>query len=211
MDTPLFYLKKMISLLIISFFNLITLSSGSLISYTIVENSSLTLSGSSNINKFECATFDNFSNGNIFITKTNNKQTITFENASLKLKIKSFDCKNPLLNNDFYKTLNANKSPYIEVELLNATPISFEKTATSNQGKFKTNIAITLNGKCRFDEIIVSWQKNSDNTFRFVGTKQLLMSDFGIEAPVSALGLIRVNNEILIHFDLIIQAESKII
>lgn len=191
--------------------NILTSNSGSLISYSIVDKSSLTLSGSSNINKFECVTFDNFTDGSILVENDINKQTINFSNASLRLKIKSFDCKNPLLNRDFYSTLQASKSPYIEVELLNAIPENKNRLINSSNGKFKANVAITLNGRCRFDEIIVSWQKNNDDTFRFIGTKQLLMSDFGIDTPVAALGLIKVHNEILIHFDLYIQANPKVI
>lgn len=180
-------------------------TTGSLISYSINEKSSLTISGSSNINKFECSTFDNFTDGYILVDTDITKQTFNVSNATLRLKIKSFDCKNPLLNKDFYSTLQAHKSPYIEVELLNVVPISNSKISSSNNGKFKANVAITLNGKCRFDEIIVSWDKSDNNLFRFIGTKQLLMSDFGIQAPVAALGLIKVHDEILINFDLYIQ------
>ncbi|KAB2869072.1 MAG: YceI family protein [Bacteroidales bacterium] len=195
----------------ILFLNIFNSSSGSLIAYSINDKSSLTLSGSSNINKFECVTFDNFSNGSIFVENDLNNQSLRFSNALLRLKIKSFDCRNPLLSRDFYNTLQANKNPYIEVELLNVISDSKNRIINSNSGKIKANVAITLNGKCRFDEITVSWHKNDENTIRFIGTKQLLMSDFGIQAPVAAMGLIKVHNEILIHFDLYIQAEPKVI
>ena len=117
-----------------------------------------------------------------------------------------------LIHTDIYSGhVLANKNPYIEVELLNVISDSKNRIINSNSGKIKANVAITLNGKCRFDEITVSWHKNDENTIRFIGTKQLLMSDFGIQAPVAAMGLIKVHNEILIHFDLYIQAEPKVI
>ncbi|MGE0077738.1 MAG: YceI family protein [Bacteroidales bacterium] len=199
-------IHTLISILLL---NILAPNPSGLISYTINSNSILTLTGSSNINKFECTTNTIITNGNILLEQDNAEQSILFSNAKLKLEIKTFDCKNPLLNKDFYSTLNAEKSPYIEIELLNATPIKNNKTINTIEGNFKAKVAITLNGKCQYDEIIVSWQKIENNTFRFLGTKQLLMSDFGINAPVMALGLIRVNKEILIHFDLYIQTNYK--
>lgn len=199
------------------FFNLIILllvgltppNSASLISYTIDNKSSLTLSGSSNINRFECTNFDSFSNGYVLVDNDISKQQISFSNATLHLKIRSFDCKNPLLNRDFYNTLNASESPYIDVELLNAFPVPDIASGNISSGKFNANVAITLNKKCRYDEIMVTWEKIDGNTYRFIGTKELRMSDFEIVAPVTALGLIRVSNDILIHFDLYIQSSGS--
>jgi hypothetical protein len=190
--------------------NFIAPVSSNRVNYSIIERSSLSLSGSSNVNKFECTTYDNFSNGFIVIHTEEEEETVKFNNAVLKINIKSFDCKNPLLTKDFYNTLNAKENPTIDVELLSAEPMGMSKILRSNKGKFKAEVAISLNGTSKLDQIIVNWEKTGFNTYRFIGEKKLLMSDFDIESPVSALGLIKVKDEINISFDLFIQANPKI-
>lgn len=205
-----------INLILLFFLNLIP--SGTInppgtnnkISYSIKEKSSLTLSGSSNINRFECTTYDNFSNGYIFIQSEDDVNYVKFTNAVLKINIKSFDCKNPILNKDFYSTLNASETPSIDVELLSAIPLTQGKILKTNSGKFKADVAISLNGTSKADQIIVYWEKVGSNLYRFTGEKKLFMSDFGIETPVAALGLIKVHDDINISFDLYVLAGTKL-
>lgn len=194
----------------IVFLNLLTPVTSNRVAYSIREQSSLTLAGSSNVNEFECTTYDNFSNGYVYIISEENKEVLNFNNAVLKINVKSFDCHNPMMNKDFYKTLNAKESPTIDVELLSAVPLSGGKILKSQSGSFIADVSITLNNNSKADEIVVEWEKTGYNVFRFRGEKKIQMSDFGIESPVAALGLIKVNDEIKIYFDLYVQAFPKI-
>lgn len=194
----------------IVFLNLLAPVTSNRVAYSIREQSSLTLAGSSNVNEFECTTYDNFSNGYVYIISEENKEVLNFNNAVLKINVKSFDCHNPMMNKDFYKTLNAKESPTIDVELLSAVPLSGGKILKSQSGSFIADVSITLNNNSKADEIVVEWKKTGYNVFRFRGEKKIQMSDFGIESPVAALGLIKVNDEIKIYFDLYVQAFPKI-
>lgn len=199
-----------LNLLIVLFLNLFAPVTSNRVSYTIKESSSLTISGSSNVNKFDCTTYDNFTNGYIYIITEEEKEYTRFSNAILKINIKSFDCHNPMMNKDFYNTMNAKESPTIDVELLSAVPITKGKILKGQNGRFLADVGISLNGTSIADQIIVHWEKTGINTFRFIGEKELRMSDFDIDAPVAALGLIKVNDEIKIRFDLYVQANPKI-
>lgn len=206
------------NIIIITLINLITSGFASAptvkvskVNYTVTEKSSLTLTGSSNVNRFSCTTYDNLSNGVTYIRAEENGDYVTFNNAVLSINIKSFDCRNPMLNKDFYNTLNAKETPTIEIELLTATPLTRGKILNSNSGKFNADVAISLNGTSKPEQIIVSWQKVGNNIFRFQGEKKLHMTDFDIEAPVAALGLIKVNNDINIQFDLYVKASPKLL
>ncbi len=202
----------LVNVLILTLLNIVGLLSPAVkvsrVNYTVTEKSSLTLTGSSNVNKFSCTTYDNLSSGIIFIKAEENDDFVSFNNAVLTINIKSFDCRNPMLNKDFYNTLNAKETPTIDIELLNATPLTHGRILTSTSGKFNTDVAISLNGTSKSEKIIVTWQKEAANLYRFTGEKKLNMTDFGIEAPTAALGLIKVNNDILIQFDLYIQIRS---
>lgn len=201
----------LLNLFILVFLNLVAPVTSNRISYSIKENSSLTLMGSSNVNSFQCSSNENLSNGIIYILTEDEKDYVKFTDAVLKINVKSFDCENPMMTKDFYKTLHANESPTIDVELLGASPLAGTKILKSNKGRFVADIAITLNGISKSDQLIVYWEKTGLNVFRFIGDKELKMSDFDIDSPVAALGLIKVRDEITIHFDLFIQANPKII
>lgn len=190
--------------------NIITPATSNRVNYSIIEKSSLSLSGSSNVNRFQCSTYDNFSDGFILIHTDEEEETVKFNNAVLKINIKSFDCRNPLLTKDFYNALNVKENPTIDVELLSAEPMGRTKILKANKGRFKADVAISLNGTSKLDQIIVHWEQTGYNTYRFIGDKKLLMSDFDIDSPVTALGLIKVNDEINISFDLFVQANPKI-
>lgn len=181
------------------------------VSYTIEENSSLVIAGSSNVNKFECSNYESFSDGYIYIRTEDHKDHVHFNNAILKINVKSFDCQNPLLNKDFYKALNASESPTINVELLSAIPLAKGKILKSKSGKFLADVLISLNGVSRKDELIVRWEKINANKFRFIGEADLRMSDFNIEQPVAALGFIKVRDEISIRFDLHVNINTRMI
>lgn len=212
MRAPIFKLIIMLlNLFIVLLLNLASPVTSNRVNYSIKEQSSLTIAGSSNVNKFECTTYKNFSNGYINILTEEEKDYVKFTNAVLKIDIKSFDCENPLLNKDFYKTLNANETPTIDVELLGAEPVQGVKILKGNSGKFLADVGISLNGTSKPDQIMVRWEKTGFNTFRFTGEKELLMSEFDIETPVAALGLIKVNDEINISFDLYINANPKLL
>lgn len=194
------------NIIFVMLLNLLTPTTSNRVSYAITEKSSLTLSGSSNVNKFACKTYDNISDGSILIETNDRGNTVSFSNAVLRIKIKSFDCKNPLITKDFYHNLDADNNPNIDVELLHAIPVSGGKILKSSKGRFKADVAISLNGMSRLDEIIVHWQRVEENLYRFTGSKKLQMSDYGIDSPVAALGIIKVRDDIFISFDLYIKA-----
>lgn len=206
------------NIIIITLLNLITSGFSSApavkvskVNYTVTEKSSLTIAGSSNVNKFSCTTYDNLSSGVIYIEAEDGGDYVKFNNAVLSINIKSFDCRNPMLNKDFYNTLNAKETPTIDIQLLTATPLTRGRILNANSGKFNADVAISLNGTSKPEQIIVSWQKVGNNLYRFQGEKKLHMTDFDIEAPVAALGLIKVNNDINIQFDLYVKASQKVL
>lgn len=201
----------LLNLFIVVLLNMLAPVTSNRVVYSIKEQSSLKISGSSNVNEFECSTYDNFSDGYIYILTEGDEESLKFSNAILKIDVKSFDCHNPMMNKDFYKTLNAKESPTIDVELLSAVPLSGGKILRSQSGSFLADVSISLNNKSKADEIIVHWEKTGYNVYRFRGEKKLQMSDFEIEKPVAALGLIKVNDEISIAFDLFVQANPKIL
>lgn len=197
------------SLILFILFSLESAPTGSLLTYSIKDNSTITLSGSSNVNSFECTINSNLTNGYLSVNADKENGAVNFKNAFLKINVSSFDCKNPIMSRDLQKTLRADKYPLIEAELITATTFAGKSKPNASRGRIKTSVAITISGKCRIVDLVVDWQMISATEYRFIGSKQLLMSDFEITAPSTAFGLIKVNNDIVINFDFTIQTSPS--
>lgn len=178
-------------------------------SYTIEEQSWISIAGSSNVNNFECFSSSNFTRGNIMVNASEAGNAIAFYNAQMAIEIESFDCKNPMLNKDMYKALGAKENPNILIELLDAEFMQ-SSTQNSHSGNLHVSIAITINGKCQTYTLPINWVRVSGTNFKFVGSHDVNMTDFDIKPPSPAFGLIKVNELISINFNLMVQTNTPV-
>lgn len=188
---------------------LLASSPSGLYSYTVHEQSWVSLAGSSNVNRFECLSEGNHINGNLEIDISTKNNAVEFSDALMKLKIKSFDCRNPLLNKDFYNSLGIEKTPYISIELIDASPTRQMQLSSTMVGVIDATIAITINEHTNIVELPIEWQRVETETYRFAGTKVVFMSDFEITPPSPAFGLIKVNDEISISFSMLVEVNTS--
>lgn len=174
--------------------------------YIVKDDSWLSLSGSSSINTFECISNSEVVKGNLVVNFDEINRTLNFTNAQLKIDVKSFNCKNPLLNKDLHKALGADKNPYITIELMDA--ITKTQSKSGQTGSIVAKVSVTINQKCKIVDIPIQWQQVGSSRFRFSGFKELNMSDFEINPPSPAFGLVKVSNEIAITFSLLVEANA---
>ena len=175
----------------------------SLISYSVNECSWLSLSGTTNVNSFECLSNTGISDNYLLLEVNPQNGRINFTNANIFIETGSFDCKNPLISRDMYKALGGDHNSTIEIRLLDAEPVN--KIPDVSNGSIIANVVITINGKSKLKDLIISWQRGDEFEYHFQGTTHLTMSDFEIDPPSPALGLIRVNDKININFNYIVQ------
>lgn len=155
----------------------------------ILPESSLTITGSTNVNQFEC----NFDIHLICEPKTFSysfeDDKIVFHDLNLKLLTNGFDCGNKRMNSDFQDLLNNEVYPSIDIQVSRVELISSEYA--------KAFIQVKLAGKDRAYELPVQLQNE-----RFRGKFKINIRDFGLEPPTKALGLIEVYEMIQINFNL---------
>jgi hypothetical protein len=175
----------------------------SLISYSVNECSWLSLSGTTNVNSFECLSGSGISDNYLLVEVNPQNGRINFTNACIFIETGSFDCKNPLISRDLYKSLGGEQNSTIEIRILDAEPLN--KPLDVSTGSIIANVVITINGKSKLKELIINWQRGEGFEYHFQGTTDLTMSDFEIDPPSPALGLIRVNDKITINFNYIVQ------
>ncbi len=174
----------------------------SIITYSVKNNSWLSLKGSTNVNAFECFSRNQFANGYIFADAMVNEKRVDFTDANIEVNVSSFDCKNPLITRDMHKTLGACQGSGIGIQLLSAE--TFETNWNEDNGNLLANILITINGISRKEKINIEWQRNGGFEYHFEGTAELSMADFEIDPPSPAMGLVKVNENITVNFNYIV-------
>lgn len=181
----------------------------SYLSYSIQDESWISIAGSSNVNTFECYSNSNFTRGNIIVDANASGNSIVFSEAKMALKISSFDCKNPILNKDLYRALGADHNPNILIELLDAQ-FKESQPQNPNSGELKVSVAITINSKCKVVKVPIKWIRVTGSDMKFIGSHDINMTDFDITPPSPAFGLIKVSEWISINFNLSVQTNAPV-
>lgn len=163
---------------------------------SILPNSNLSISGTTNINTFDCDfNVRSFKNQNFKIHYIDKDRSLHFKNSVLTLENRNFDCGHRKINKDFHELLETEKYPEIFLKI---------KKIDLNQGE---NATVTLSFTIAGIEndysfpIEVLWE----NQIRFIGKLELNIKDFDLEAPSKIFGLIVLDEEIVINFNLNIQ------
>jgi hypothetical protein len=178
--------------------------------YRIGSNSVLKLDGKTNINTFSCNCTESFA-PQVFSLKINKNEpnSAAFQHTLLKIPVKSLDCGNKVMNKDMYKALNSEDYPYITIELLEIKQDKCNKLGELKDWlQIKALARISLNGHSQEYWLNVTAKKLGTHLYRFIGSKQLNMSAFGIAPPVAMMGVIKVKDEIKIDLDLEVSIEQ---
>jgi hypothetical protein len=172
--------------------------------YTVRPGSILRLEGKSNVNKFNCCCNEKFQPASFTLQEGGAGSSLKFNGTYLNIRTKSLDCGNKIMNTDMYKALNANTHPVILFEPLQvtATEIATLKKPGNKHSQLQVYAKITLNGHSKSYWMDINAQKLQGNSYRFTGSKSLLMTDFNVKPPEAMFGMIKVEDEILIYFDL---------
>jgi hypothetical protein len=163
---------------------------------TILPNSNLSISGTTNINEFECDFNTLYFKGQDFkVHYSKNENVLHFKNSILPLENSNFDCGNRKINKDFHELLKTKKHPKILLKLKKIDMNGGENALVT----INFNIA-GVNKDYKFPVDI-----NKDKQLCFDGKIQLNIKDFNLEAPSKIFGLIVLHEEIEINFNLNIQ------
>ncbi|CAL66399.1 YceI family protein [Christiangramia forsetii] len=158
----------------------------------ILKSSELVIAGSTNVNKFNCEFDINKISGERTVQISEKDNTLYFKDFELHLEIDAFDCGNKRMNSDFQDLLVSEEFPEIVIFLNNAELISEEYA--------KAMISLEIAGHKRHYELPVHLDKN-----RFQGTLKINITDFQLEPPKKALGLIEVDEMIEVQFNLVVK------
>jgi hypothetical protein len=162
-------------------------------------SSSLEIHGATNVNTFVCASV--YSKGKDVITERWDPESGKWEIfGKVYLNVNTFDCRNRMMNNDFQNTLQSDIYPEIKIEFLNLKDVK-----TFGQSRMAEGIVeITLAGKVKQYPITSDLILVNESYSILKGKQVFRFSDFGLEAPVKGFGIVRVQDEISVNFELIL-------
>ncbi|MFC6860061.1 YceI family protein [Zunongwangia atlantica] len=157
----------------------------------ISKQSQLKISGDTNINSFNCIFNPTELPEKLIASFEREQQNLIFQNTSLKLNAKAFDCGSRPINRDFEALIKAEKYPFIYLNLKEL------KLQSQNSALISLNIEIA--GITKLYKVPVKIDHSKSN---YKGIIHLNIDDFKLEPPKKIFGLIKVKEEIEIEFDL---------
>jgi len=169
----------------------------------VLDESRLYLEGKTNINQFSCNCTEKFPAKEIQFNSTPENKTAHFDKTEMEITTTKLDCGKKAINKDLAEALKAEQHPKIKLELCSLT---FPEAAHSEAWqKVKAETFLTIAGTTRTVNMMVQARQSGQNEYQIKASKELKMTDFGIDPPTALLGLIKVKDDITLHFDLAVR------
>ncbi|MBO0323682.1 YceI family protein [Muricauda sp. CAU 1633] len=163
----------------------------------VASESEVVISGTTNINSFNCKYNLQQLELPIRMVYDERDDRILFQNAKLELANDCFDCGGKMINKDFRELLKTESHPQVELRLLYVEP---PKPETKEIG---VGMEIIIAGVTR--QYKANLKCEDQKNICVNGTLELRLSDFGLEPPRKALGMIKVDNDIKVNVSLVIK------
>ena len=163
-------------------------------------SSTVTINGKTNVNKFACAIAEYRGTDTLLLTAVRGKGAY-FKKGLVKLHASGFDCEKKVITKDFGEMIQSEKYPDIKIDFA-----SFERMPKyeTTEEKFKGKLTITLAAVAVPCEVKCSIVKDEKNLIHLRGKQAFKFSDFNLEAPTKALGMIKVDENITVNFHLVL-------
>ena len=175
-----------------------------LVEVSILEASYLVINGKTNINKFHCY-YHQLSTKPLLVVLDQLANSISVKNAELILQTHQFDCNNQMMNKDFQQLLQSEEYPHIEIKILSLNQPSHSDRKVSSHLKDESftiwvQALFRIVGNEHQYSFPVKVIDNSDDALNLQGSVDLNLRDFDITPPKKLLGLVEVQELIIIDF-----------
>lgn len=125
--------------------------------------------------------------------------------AEVAIPVRAFDCGSGPQNRDLFRALRADAHPAIRFELERAETLDAEARPGAPV-RVRTTGTLRLAGTARRVTLDATGRRLAGGRVALQGHLPLRMTEFGVEPPSHALGLIRAHDAIVARFDLVAAA-----
>ncbi|MDP1844786.1 MAG: YceI family protein [Sediminibacterium sp.] len=166
--------------------------------WIVMQGSSLTVNGSTNINTFQCDIANYNQPDTLTCLKNTPKGMVLAMSGKLNLSIEAFDCHNRMMTSDLRKTLKAKDFPILSVKFITLNGFPDFKNPTKITGL----VDIGLAGVIKRFEINYLFSGDDKKQVYLKGDQRIHFSDFNLKPPSKLGGVIKAKDELLVEFKL---------
>jgi hypothetical protein len=168
------------------------------VTWVIMQGSSLTVNGSTNINTFQCDIANYDLPDTVTCFKLQQRGAVLPMTGKLNLSIDAFDCHNKMMTSDLRKTLKAKDFPILSVRFITINSFPDFK----NPIKITGIVDIGLAGVSKKFEINYYFTADDKQQVHLKGDQKIYFSDFNLNPPSKLGGMIKAKDELLVVFKL---------
>lgn len=170
--------------------------------WLIEENSSLCVNGSTNVNKFSCEIPAYDQTDTLFLSKGESDKEITLS-GSIKLKVKVFDCHNPMMTRDLQKILKEKQFPVLHIGFLSLSKLPYLHLKPE---LITGMVNIEIAGTQKSFRVNYQISQDDQKVIHLLGSRAINFSDFNLIPPKKFGGLVKTKDKLSVDFNLNIKA-----
>lgn len=160
---------------------------------TISEKSEIVIKGKSNVNKFECHYNKELIHSELLVTHIEKQNKIILTNAKIEVKSEGFDCAHKMITKDFKSVLKSHDYPHITIYI---------NEIFTKENQLMANITVNIAGVQNKYNLPVAFDTYKNNV---KGSLNINIKDYNLKSPKKLLGLIQLDEEVVIDFNLFIK------
>lgn len=153
--------------------------------------------GRTNVNKFEFSS--QLSSFHLLDRYPDTVQWIDPPMFEIPVPISAFKTSNPSMHRDFLELLKANRYPYINI----AINYPMLKRIYMERDDTVSQFEITMAGVTNDYRISCRVVNCVDDYVHIMGSKEIKLTDFNLEPPEKFLGLVKVDDSVMINFGIV--------
>lgn len=171
--------------------------------WIIDSSSKLSIHGATNVNTFKCS-MNSYKNNDTLEYLINDSYDMMFSRNQMTVPVRSFGCGNEMMTKDFWQTLKAERYPHIRIQFISLSNMGLRTLSKASPVTGK--VEITLAGVTQKYTLSYTVERNSFNRVVLNGKQTICFSDFQLKAPQKMLGLIQVEEDLEVEFNLQLRA-----
>jgi hypothetical protein len=160
-------------------------------------NSQLMIHGKTNVSSFTCFISCYNSTDTLNYELNTATKNLIFDKNKMVIPVFNFNCGNTMITKDFRQTVNVDKYPYLNIAFL-----SLDRNGEDDLASGK--MEITLAGVVKTATIHFNLKPKGD-FIQLTGRHAVSFSDFNLQAPERMMGLVKVKEDLLVEFNLLIR------
>jgi hypothetical protein len=166
--------------------------------WVVSQNSSLSVNGSTNVNKFSCVIPSYDQTDTLTLNKSKMDKGVVLS-GSLGLAISSFDCHNSAMTKQLQKTLEEKQFPVLHIRFLSLNKLP---ELASKPESITGLVEIELAGVSKRFEVNYQISQDDQKVIHLLGSRDINFSDFNLIPPRKLGGMIKTKDQLSVNFRL---------